>query len=260
MLINHGKKSVNSDLDLNTQEWYTQALDSPEDRNSHLLMCSISSAGERPWVITLSRGIRDREGSGEKEGVFFIDLNYSAISELCDQSTVGTKGYAFIMDAKGNIVYHPQQQQLYNELQTENISLIMDTEDDTVLTGTGKDGKLYSISRSKRPAGRLWTVPVSVNFEQKPSGTERLCTYCGFSWSLWHCFFPDLWQEALHFRSRNSAIPWKKVQEGDFSVSDVVVDSDNEIGSLTKSFDAMTHRIQELMEQNVYEQEQKRKK
>ena len=51
----------------------------------------------------------------------------------------------------------------------------------------------------------------------------------------------------------------KKVQEGDFSVSDVVVDSENEIGSLTKSFDAMTHRIQELMEQNVYEQEQKRK-
>lgn len=37
------------------------------------------------------------------------------------------------------------------------------------------------------------------------------------------------------------------------------MDSENEIGSLTKSFDAMTHRIQELMEQNVYEQEQKRK-
>ena len=51
----------------------------------------------------------------------------------------------------------------------------------------------------------------------------------------------------------------KKVQEGDFSVSDVVVDSKNEIGSLTKSFDVMTHRIQELMEQNVHEQEEKRK-
>lgn len=30
MLINNGRKSVNRDLDLNTQEWYTQALDSPE--------------------------------------------------------------------------------------------------------------------------------------------------------------------------------------------------------------------------------------
>ena len=51
----------------------------------------------------------------------------------------------------------------------------------------------------------------------------------------------------------------KQVQEGDFSISDVVVDSRNEIGSLTKSFDVMTHKIQDLMEQNVHEQEEKRK-
>ena len=30
MLINNGSKSVNHDLNLNTQEWYTQALNSPE--------------------------------------------------------------------------------------------------------------------------------------------------------------------------------------------------------------------------------------
>ena len=155
MLINDGSKSVNQDLDLNTQEWYATALEKP---NGPILTSSHVQhiiSGERPWVITLSRGIRDRSGSGEKEGVFFIDLNYSAISGLCDQSTVGTKGYAFILDAKGNIVYHPQQQQLYNELQTENISLIMDTDEDTVLTGTGNDGKLYSISRSEKTG---WTV------------------------------------------------------------------------------------------------------
>lgn len=122
MLINNGSKSVNHDLNLNTQEWYTQALNSPEGPTLTSSHVQHIISGERPWVITLSRGIRDRSGSGEKEGVFFIDLNYSAISGLCDQSTVGTKGYAFILDAKGNIVYHPQQQQLYNELQTENIS------------------------------------------------------------------------------------------------------------------------------------------
>lgn len=51
----------------------------------------------------------------------------------------------------------------------------------------------------------------------------------------------------------------ERVQEGDFSVSDIVVDSANEIGSLTTSFNVMTHRIQELMEQNIREQEAKRK-
>lgn len=176
MLINDGSKSVNQDLDLNTQEWYATALEKP---NGPILTSSHVQhiiSGERPWVITLSRGIRDRSGSGEKEGVFFIDLNYSAISELCDQSTVGTKGYAFILDAKGNIVYHPQQQQLYNELQTENISLIMDTDEDTVLTGTGNDGKLYSISRSEKTG---WTVVDCTNVKELLSkvGRHRVSMY-----------------------------------------------------------------------------------
>ena len=35
--------------------------------------------------------------------------------------------------------------------------------------------------------------------------------------------------------------------------------SDNEIGSLTRSFNVMTHKIQDLMAQNIQEQEQKRK-
>ena len=259
MLINDGKKSVNSDLDLNTQEWYTQALDSPEGpmlTSSHVQHII---SGERPWVITLSRGIRDREGSGEKEGVFFIDLNYSAISELCDQSTVGTKGYAFILDARGNIVYHPQQQQLYNELQTENISLIMDTEDDTVLTGTGSNGKLYSISRSDKTG---WTVVDCTNVREllsKSRQAQSIYVLTAVILVIVALLFSRFMARSITLPIQKLRDSMEKVQEGDFSISDVVVDSDNEIGSLTKSFDVMTHRIQELMEQNVYEQEQKRK-
>ena len=259
MLINDGKKSVNSDLDLNTQEWYTQALDSPEGpmlTSSHVQHII---SGERPWVITLSRGIRDREGSGEKEGVFFIDLNYSAISELCDQSTVGTKGYAFILDARGNIVYHPQQHQLYNELQTENISLIMDTEDDTVLTGTGSNGKLYSISRSDKTG---WTVVDCTNVREllsKSRQAQSIYVLTAVILVIVALLFSRFMARSITLPIQKLRDSMEKVQEGDFSISDVVVDSDNEIGSLTKSFDVMTHRIQELMEQNVYEQEQKRK-
>ena len=98
MLINNGQRLTNQDLDIHSQEWYTNAL---EGRESVYLTSSHVQhiiSGERPWVITLSRGIRNKEmGTGqEKEGVFFIDLNYSAISELCDQSMVGNQGYALL--------------------------------------------------------------------------------------------------------------------------------------------------------------------
>ena len=259
MLINDGSKSVNQDLDLNTQEWYATALEKP---NGPILTSSHVQhiiSGERPWVITLSRGIRDRSGSGEKEGVFFIDLNYSAISELCDQSTVGTKGYAFILDAKGNIVYHPQQQQLYNELQTENISLIMDTDEDSVLTGTGNDGKLYSISRSEKTG---WTVVDCTNVKEllsKSRQAQSVYVLTAIILVIVALLFSRFMARSITLPIQKLRDSMKKVQEGDFSVSDVVVDSKNEIGSLTKSFDVMTHRIHELMEQNVHEQEEKRK-
>ena len=259
MLINDGSKSVNQDLDLNTQEWYATALEKP---NGPILTSSHVQhiiSGERPWVITLSRGIRDRSGSGEKEGVFFIDLNYSAISGLCDQSTVGTKGYAFILDAKGNIVYHPQQQQLYNELQTENISLIMDTDEDTVLTGTGNDGKLYSISRSEKTG---WTVVDCTNVKEllsKSRQAQSVYVLTAIILVIVALLFSRFMARSITLPIQKLRDSMKKVQEGDFSVSDVVVDSRNEIGSLTKSFDVMTHRIHELMEQNVHEQEEKRK-
>ena len=259
MLINDGSKSVNQDLDLNTQEWYVNALEKP---NGPILTSSHVQhiiSGERPWVITLSRGIRDRSGSGEKEGVFFIDLNYSAISGLCDQSTVGTKGYAFILDAKGNIVYHPQQQQLYNELQTENINLIMDTDKDTVLTGTGKDGKLYSISRSGKTG---WTVVDCTNVREllsKSRQAQSVYVLTAIVLVIIALLFSRFMARSITLPIQKLRDSMKKVQKGDFSVSDVVVDSRNEIGSLTKSFDVMTHKIQELMEQNVHEQEEKRK-
>lgn len=258
VLLNDGQDSANPDLDLSAQEWYSEALnsDGPTLTSSHVQHII---SGERPWVITLSRGIRNRSGSGEKEAVFFIDLNYSAISELCDQNTIGNEGYAFILDAKGNVVYHPQQQQLYNELQTENTSLILDSTEDTVRTGSGNSGKLYSISRSEKTG---WTVVDCTDIGELMRNNiqaQRIYVIMAIALVAVSLILSRLIAGGITRPIQRLQSSMAKVQEGDFSVSDVVVESNNEIGSLTNSFNVMTHRIQELMEQNVHEQEQKRK-
>ncbi|MDO4273498.1 MAG: sensor histidine kinase [Eubacteriales bacterium] len=257
-LINYGFQKVNPDLNIADLEWYRDAVEGTS--NSVLTSSHVQHvvSGERPWVITLSRGIRNNTGSGVREGVFFIDLNYSAISELCDQNTIGEKGYVFILDQNGNIVYHPQQQQLYNELQTENIDLVMNADSDTVVTG-GDNGKLYAISRSEKTG---WTVVGCMNTQELFNGSTQ-------AQSIYMITAVVLVIIALllsSFIARNITLPIQrlgasmaKVQEGDFSEVDVEVSSKNEIGSLTRSFNVMTHRIQDLMDQNVHEQEQKRK-
>lgn len=261
MLINDALRLTNPDLDIHTQEWYTNALNG--SASSYLSSSHVQHiiSGERPWVITLSRGIRNKssEVGNQKEGVFFIDLNYSAISELCNQSMVGNQGYAFILDAEGNIVYHPQQQQLYNELQTENISLIMGTDQDTVLFGKGSGEKLYSISRSEKTG---WTVVNCVRVEEllrKSNKAQSLYVLVAMGLMIVALFFSRFISRSITQPIQQLCDSMERVQEGDFSVSDIVVESQNEIGSLTKSFNVMTHRIQELMEQNIWEQEAKRK-
>lgn len=261
MFINDGKQMTNPDLNIHSQEWYTNALYGSE--SSYLSSSHVQHiiSGERPWVITLSRGIRNKNSpSGiKKEGVFFIDLNYSAISELCDESIVGNQGYAFILDASGNIVYHPQQQQLYNELQTENIDLIMESDSDTILSGRGSSEKLYSISRSQKTG---WTVVDSVRVEEllrKSNKAQSLYVLVAMGLVVVALFFSKFVAKSITQPIQQLCDSMEQVQEGDFSVSDIVVDSENEIGSLTRSFNVMTHRIQELMEQNIREQEAKRK-
>lgn len=93
---------------------------------------------------------------------------------------------------------------------------------------------------------------------QKQSGTEYLCAYFRTSDDRGTAFSRFL-AKSLTYPLQRLRDSMSRVQEGHFDGADVEIDSENEIGSLTKSFNVMTHRIQDLMEQNVKEQEAKRK-
>lgn len=258
-LINDGFKFVNQDLDITGQTWYQNAMNSYGESAVTSSHVQHVVRGERPWVITLSRGIRNFTESGATEGVFFMDLNYSAISELCDQNSFGEKGYVFILDADGNIVYHPQQQQLYNELQTENIEMIMNADSDTISTGYEASDRLYTISRSEKTG---WTVVGCMNAGEllrRSRQAQLLYILTAFALVIAALLVSRLVSRTITYPIQRLRDSMAKVQEGDFSEADIEVSSENEVGSLTTSFNVMTHRIEELMEQNVHEQEEKRK-
>ena len=260
LLFDNGLSVRNPYLDLATQPWYRDAVGKFDEYNLTSSHVQHVIKGERPWVITLSRGIHNYTGQGADDGVVFIDLNYSAISELCDQNSIGDKGYVFILDQNGNIVYHPSQQQLYNELQTENIDIVMNADTDTVVTGEGDDEKIYTLARSEITG---WTIVGCMNMaELLKSSKEANNIYV-----MTAIVLVVIAMLISSFIARSITLPIQKlrdsmerVQEGDFKAADdLVIPSQNEIGSLTTSFNVMTHKIEDLMAQNVHEQELKRK-
>ena len=256
-IINQGDDELTGYVDIESLDWYQAAMESKSGiavSSSHVQNAIQSSY---KWVITLSRALVNNQ-TGEREGLFFVDLNYSAISDLCNNNSIEEKGYIFALDAEGNIVYHPKQQLMYGGLKTENIDAIMGCREDSLIIDEGGDSKLYTMSKSKRTG---WTVVGAAYTSELLKNNEQA--------QMWYLLVASILLLAVigisSIISREITKPirslrdsMRKVQNGQFDTH-VEVITENEIGSLGRSFNLMTSEIQALMEQNVYEQKQKRK-
>ena len=256
-IINQGDDELTGYVDIESLDWYQAAIESKSGiavSSSHVQNAIQSSY---KWVITLSRALVNNQ-TGEREGLFFVDLNYSAISDLCNNNSIEEKGYIFVLDAEGNIVYHPKQQLMYGGLKTENIDAIMECREDSLIIDEGGDSKLYTMSKSKRTG---WTVVGAAYTSELLKNNEQA--------QMWYLLVASILLLAVigisSIISREITKPirslrdsMRKVQNGQFGTH-VEVITENEIGSLGRSFNLMTSEIQALMEQNVYEQKQKRK-
>lgn len=255
-ILNDGRDGFTEYIDIRNQSWYKAALNTKKViaiSSSHV-QNSIQSSYK--WVITLSRPLVNYY-TGKNDGVFFVDLNYNAISSLCNNNTIGKKGYIFILDEKGSIVYHPKQQLLYGGLRTENIEEIMSSKTDHFLTEKGD--KLYTMSRSDMTGwtvvGAAYTSELLKNNRQ----AQMIYLLVAAVLLLGVIIISSVISREITKPIRQLRDSMSMVEEGRFDKASVSVTAANEVGSLSKSFNVMMERIHTLMEQNVYEQRQKRK-
>ena len=94
--------------------------------------------GYYPWVVTMTA---PQEGSGEAAWVS-LDLSFSGISNYINNVSIGQRGYCFLMDDDGNIIYHPQQQLLYAGLKSEDTEALAALKDGAY----ADDTVIYSIA------------------------------------------------------------------------------------------------------------------
>lgn len=72
-----------------------------------------------PWVITIASPTI-LSYYGEKPVYVTLDLQFSAIAAYVDDVGIGTQGYTFLIDPKGRLIYHPQQQLIYVGIKEED--------------------------------------------------------------------------------------------------------------------------------------------
>lgn len=105
-----------------------------------------------PWVVTMTEPLEEQ--GGEAAWVS-LDLSFSSISSYISDLSIGQRGYCFLMDRQGDIVYHPQQQLLYSGLKSEDTAALAALADgayadDTVIycltSVAGSDWRVVGVS------------------------------------------------------------------------------------------------------------------
>ena len=225
---------------------------------------SVSSAhvenmvdGRYPWVISLVRDMRPSPGA-KSFGLIQVDLNYDIIADLCRNIQLGQSGYVFILARTGDIVYHPRQQLIYGNLESEHIAEILSMSDGNLNAVVGGRAILYTAVGS-RDTG--WEV-VAVSYLDELLGASREAEY-------YFCLLSLLALVAAIgggiFISRNLSRPieslrrsMQAVESGNFDI-DITVNANNEIYQLAQDCDIAVKKVRDLIEQNRSEQELKRK-
>ncbi len=252
-LINNTSTMLNPYAGYEDTEWYQRALSGEEVITSSHVQNIVNN--EFPWVVTLSREIPG--GGAGVDAVLFVDLNFGSISRLCEKTNLGTKGYVFVMDEGGNLIYHPRQRLIYSGLWEEEFTPDMAQGEEAVFSADGQ--KLYTVSRSEVTG---WTMVGVTYLDEMMARTNRLrnlfylmaVVLVGVALTL-SVFLTDMITKPL----RKLRETMKAVERGNFDVEVEEPDTGDEISDLFRSFRNMILKIRELVEQNTAEQREKRK-
>ena len=85
-----------------------------------------------PWVVTMTAPL---EAGGEAAWVS-LDLSFSKLSSYINNVGIGSRGYCFLLDTAGNLIYHPQQQLIYADLKSEDTAALSGLADGIYDNGT----------------------------------------------------------------------------------------------------------------------------
>lgn len=119
--------SQKEDPDVTRQEWYQKAVDKMENIHfsiPHIQNLFDDNSFRYYWVISSSRAVELTENRNSQKGVLLVDMDFSSISRMMKQINEVSNGqYYYLCDNNGQIIYHPRQIQISDGICRENSSV-----------------------------------------------------------------------------------------------------------------------------------------
>ena len=243
------------------EEWFVNALNKTE--NIHFTLPHVQKMFEKGdngynWVISMSRAVEITIGGSTEQAVLLIEMAYQGIEEVLDEVTLGNGGYIYLMDSKGEIIWHPKFELIASGRVKENNLVAAGYDDgsrEEVFNGTRQTVVTKTVGYTGwKLVGVIKGTGISLNMLK----TRLFIVFV----ILLIIFIVILINSYISFRVTNPIRELEKsvkeLEEGNLD-ADIYMGGSYEVQHLGKSVQDMKFRIKGLMQDIVNEHEEKRK-
>lgn len=243
------------------EEWFVNALNKTE--NIHFTLPHVQNMFEKGdnsynWVISMSRAVEITVGGSTEQAVLLIEMAYQGLEEVLDEVTLGNGGYIYLMDSKGDIIWHPKFELIASGRVKENNLVAAGYDDgsrEEVFNGTRQTVVTKTVGYTGwKLVGVIKGTGISLNMLK----TRLFIVFV----ILLIIFIVILINSYISFRVTNPIRELEKsvkeLEEGNLD-ADIYMGGSYEVQHLGKSVQDMKFRIKGLMQDIVSEHEEKRK-
>jgi len=197
---------------------------------------------EYPWVVSISEKLTAGDGSQCK---VVIDILFSKIEDYVNKVGIGQHGYCFIMDAEGNLVYHPHQQLIYMGLKSEDLGKLLQMED-----GTMWDNQIiYSIKTLSENDWRIVGISyVDELVKERKMLTTKMLVFIMLIVSAAAVASSYILSQQVSRPIKKLVQAMAEFEKDAAAFNYRAVSGTREIRELSDSFDHMVRQIKELMD------------
>lgn len=250
------------DLDVTEQRWFTDALEKLENihfSTPHVQNLFDNYSFRYYWVVSLSQAVELTDHANSEIGVLLVDMNYSSIERLLQKAnTKADDTYCYLMDSNGEIIYHPKQKLIYNNLYEENNITAISYDDGSVEEEFHGEKRIVTVKTVSYTGWKLVrVVPMSV-FEMGISDMRLVVILFVALAMLMIIVINQLVSAriAMPLKKLNDSV--KDLESGNMN-PDIYVGGSLEVEHLGMTLRSTVEQLRQLMDDIVKEQEKKRK-
>jgi two-component system sensor histidine kinase YesM len=254
--------TVKQNVDVTDQAWFTDAVDQMENfhfSNPHVQNLFDDSTYRYYWVVSLSRSVELTNNGNSMTGVLLVDMNYSSIEQLLEKANTDTSTeYVYLMDQKGEIIYHPKQDLIQMGICEENNLAALGYEDVSTKETFGGEKRLVTVKTISYTGWKLVSVVPLEAFSMGRMGTRYLAILL-IALSLLAIILLNQMVSARISKPLRKLNDSVEEWEAGNQQPDIYVGGSLEVEHLGKTLRSTLEQIQELMQDILVKQEEKRK-